>query len=415
MAKTGKIAIALNINRFNKNSFIAIICALEKERETEKLPVYFLDSDKKDCKTKLTDLEKKFEKIIFMWSFSSFSASEIFRSIKGLKNDISGNLIFMAGGPHSSGEPIGTLQAGFDYVVIGEGEKTVRDFFIAVLADEDTSRIKGLGFLKDGKFIYTGKQPPVDLNDYPSFSKKHRMIGPLEITRGCPWGCRYCQTSYLFGRVPRHRNIAEVKKYAEKLKCSGMKDIRFVTPNALSYGSSDGKSVDLKAIEELLRSVKEILGPDSRIFFGSFPSEVRPEQVSKEVLGLLKNYCNNNNLIIGAQSGSQRILDRIQRGHAVEDTRGAVRLAVENGFNVNVDFIFGLPGEKKEDREKTFQLMEDLIGMGAVIHGHAFMPLPGTPFSKEKPAAFDVDDRKRLKKLEAEKKLYGSWENQVLG
>ena len=415
MAKPGKLAIALNMNRLNKNSFIAIICALEKEKETEEIPLYFLDSDQEECNSELSELAKKYEKVIFMWSFTSFSTDKIFESAKNLKKKMSENIILIAGGPHPSGDPVATLQAGFDHVIVGEGEKTVCDLIRCIMNDGDVSKVKGIGFLKERKFIYTGKQVPVDLNEYPSFSKKHRMIGPLEITRGCPWGCRYCQTSYLFGKVPRHRSIVEIKKYAEKLRSSGMKDIRFVTPNALSYGSPDGRAVNLKAIGDLLRSVKHILGKDSRIFFGSFPSEVRPEQVTKEALEVLKKYCVNNNLIVGAQSGSQKVLDHVKRGHAVEEIRYAVKLALENGFHVNVDLIFGLPGEKGEDMDKTFRLMDDLIDMGATIHGHAFMPLPGTPFSKEKPAELGARDRKRLKKLETAKKLYGSWENQVSG
>ncbi len=194
-----------------------------------------------------------------------------------------------------------------------------------------------------------------------------------------------------------------------------MKDIRVVTPNAFSYGSPDGKVVNLEAIEGLLKSVKKILGKDCRIFFGSFPSEVRPEQVSRETLGLLKKYCNNNNLIIGAQSGSQRVLDLIGRGHKVEDIYRATMLAVEKGFKVNLDFIFGLPGENGKDKEKTFRAIKDLSEMGAYIHGHMFMPLPGTPFSKERPGKLGREDIKRLKKMETEKTLYGSWENQAVG
>lgn len=412
MSKTEKVAIVLNMNKFNKNSFIAITCALETEKETENIPIYFMDLNERDCKKELSSLAKKYEKMIFMWSFSSFIADNIFESMNDLKKELPKNIIFIAGGPHPSGDPIGTLRAGFDFAIIGEGEKTVFDLIKCVMDDADFSKVKGIGSLRDGKFIYTGKQELIDLNNYLSFSKKHRMIGPLEITRGCPWGCRYCQTSYLFGRIPRHRNIAEVEKYVKKLRSNGMRDIRFVTPNALSYGSPDGKTVNLIAIGELLRSVKKILGKESRIFFGSFPSEVRPEQVTKKALDLIKKYCNNSNLIIGAQSGSQRVLDRIRRGHDVEDTKFAVKLAIENGFDVNIDFIFGLPGEKKADREKTYHLMEELINIGATIHGHAFMPLPGTPFSREMPAMLGTEGIKRLKKLESKKKLYGSWESQ---
>lgn len=413
MSKAEKLAIVLNMSKLNKNSFLAVICALESKKGTGNIPVYFLDTDETKSKAEFSKLVGKYEKIFFMWSFSSFAVNRILKSAKGLKESVPDNIVFIAGGPHPSGDPIGTVRAGFDYVIIGEGERTVCDLAKCISKGGDISKVKGVGFLRDGKFVYAGRQDPIDLNDYPSYPKKHRLIGPLEITRGCPWGCRYCQTSYLFGRVPRHRSIIEVEKYAKKLKSNGMKDIRFVTPNALSYGSPDGKMVNMEAIEALLKSVKKILGKDCRIFFGSFPSEVRPDQVTKEALNLLKKYCNNNNLIIGAQSGSERMLRHIGRGHTVKDIENAVKLAVGNGFDVNVDFIFGLPGERKEDKKKTLKLMEDLIAMGSMIHGHSFMPLPGTPFSKEKPAMFGPEDTKRLKKLESRKKLYGSWENQV--
>jgi len=156
------------------------------------------------------------------------------------------------------------------------------------------------------------------------------------------------------------------------------------------------------------------LGKDCRIFLGSFPSEVRPEQVSDEALNLFKKYCNNDYLIIGAQSGSQRILNSIGRGHKVEDIYRAAKISVENGFKTSLDFMFGLPRENRKDREKTFEVIEDLIRAGGYVHGYIFAPLPVTPFAEESPEKLNGSDRKRLKKLEAAKKLYGNWGNHVV-
>jgi len=94
------------------------------------------------------------------------------QEVKALKKYLPEYIIFLAGGPHPSGDPVGTLRAGFDYIVIGEGEKTICDFMKSVLTDGDISKVEGIGSLKDEKFRYTGKQEPIDLNDYPSFSKK---------------------------------------------------------------------------------------------------------------------------------------------------------------------------------------------------------------------------------------------------
>ena len=81
--------------------------------------------------------------------------------------------------------------------------------------------------------------------------------------------------------------------------------------NAFSYGSKDGRELNLSELENLLYSVKKLLGNKGRIFFGSFPSEVRPEHVTEETLLLAKQYINNDNLIIGVQTGSKSLLDSI--------------------------------------------------------------------------------------------------------
>lgn len=198
------------------------------------------------------------------------------------------------------------------------------------------------------------------------------------------------------------------------MKEEGLTDIRFISPNAFMYGSADGKSVNADAIEYLLRSVAEIVGGKGRIFFGTFPSEVRPESVTPEIIELIKKYCSNDNLVIGAQSGSERILESICRGHGVEDIRQAVRLTLQSGLKANVDFIFGLPDEKEKDVGLTLKLIRELTEMGARIHAHTFMPLVGTPFKDMPPGRIKRNVRKELEKLISVGKLYGQWHTQEL-
>lgn len=89
-----------------------------------------------------------------------------------------------------------------------------------------------------------------------------------------------------------------------------------------------------------------------RFFFGTFPSEVRPEFVTEESVELVRKYCANDSLSLGAQSGSGRILKEIRRGHTVEDSISAVECCLEHEIVPAVDFIFGLPTETEEDQEK---------------------------------------------------------------
>jgi radical SAM superfamily enzyme YgiQ (UPF0313 family) len=84
----------------------------------------------------------------------------------------------------------------------------------------------------------------------------------------------------------------------------------------------------------------------------------------------------------GAQSGGQRVLDRCHRGHTVGDVYRAVKLTGEAGLRANVDFIFALPGEEEKDVKETLGVITDLVALGAKMHAHTFVSLPGTPFSK---------------------------------
>ena len=87
-----------------------------------------------------------------------------------------------------------------------------------------------------------------------------------------------------------------------------------------------------------------MMGSGGRIFIGSFPSEIRPEYISRETLNIVLKYADNDNLVIDAQSISQRMLDLYRRGHNVEDILRGVRLALETGLKANVDFNLRLAG-----------------------------------------------------------------------
>jgi B12-binding domain/radical SAM domain protein len=189
-------------------------------------------------------------------------------------------------------------------------------------------------------------------------------------------------------------------------------DIRFISPNAFSYGSHDGKLLNLPVLEDLLINIKKIIGADGKIYFGTFPSEVRPEHVTEETLNLVSNYAANDNIVIGAQSGSQRILNSCNRGHSVEDVYNAVALTIKKGLLANVDFIFNLPNETEDDINLTIDLINELSKMGAKIHTHTFMPLPLTVFANEDVKEIRENTRKIISKLSSKGLAYGDWQKQ---
>ncbi len=345
------------------------------------------------------------------FSFFSTQTATIASLVRELRQRYGWRLV--AGGPHASGDPAGTLAMGFDVVVRGEGEQTLPELLAALAAGRDLATVAGISYRSgNGTFHHTGRRPVVDLDRYPPFAPAWHRFGPIEITRGCPFACRYCQTSFLFGSRVRHRSIETIGELATAMAARGLCDIRVITPNALAYGSPDGRTVVLDAVEALLARLRAVVGQRGRIFFGSFPSEVRPDHLSDQAARLLQRYVDNDNLVIGAQSGSDRLLERCGRGHTTADVVRAVVAARRAGFLPLVDFIFGLPGESHEDREATVRLMDRLTGLGARVHAHTFMPLPQTPFATAPPGRLDPGLRRHAERLVAKGALFGAWQRQ---
>ena len=405
-----KIAFILNYNKNNKNSFNVLIAALETTDIIEYIDVFFVENDLYGFLSRLT---KSYETIVIGFSFFTTQIFEIVEVIKIIRKKFNSEVFLLAGGPHPTGDPIGTLRMGFDLIFLGEAEETLIEFFKKMNNNEDYKKIKGIAYLDENKnYIFTGKRQLVDLNRYPPFPLKYGKSSPIEITRGCPYMCYFCQTPYILGNKPRYRSIDEICKYVKILKERNQLDVRFITPNAFSYGSVDGKILNVSKLEELLIKLKEITNPNGRIFLGSFPSEVRPEHINENTIELIKTYCYNDNIVIGAQSGSQRVLDLCHREHTIKDIDNAVDLTLKAGFKAYVDFIFGLPEENEEDIKLTTKLMHNLARKGAKIHAHSFIPLPQTPFAKKSPKKIRGKVQKSIKTLTSTGFAFGDWKTQ---
>lgn len=432
MGFASRITLYLFYHAYNAYSLNVLGGAVDQAREKgDFLPgaveVVAVTGGLEALKRALRESADRGEKAVVAWSFYSPESARSFSQVQAVKaasspegrggktdislGGISGGVLHLAGGVHASAEPEATLRAGFDAVAVGEGEQVLVDVLLALLRDKGLESIPGISLLIDGAYRPNGTGRREDLNHWPPYFARLRRFNPFEITRGCIYACKFCQTPFLFKARFRHRSVENVSAYASQMRKMGLKSIRFTTPTSFSYGSQD-HGVDLVAIESLLSSVREAMGKDGRIYFGTFPSEVRPEHVSSEVLRVVRRYANNDNIILGGQSGSQRILDATNRGHGVEDIERAAALCLENGFQPNVDFIFGLPGEGPDDVDASLALAERLARAGARIHGHTFMPLPGTPLRKAPAGKVAEQALERLHRLEAQGKLYGQWRRQ---
>ena len=301
--------------------------------------------------------------------------------------------ITIAGGPHATA--CWRQVSGYaDYVVVGEGEYLV-PALLSCIRDHQPVTLPGIATRES----YSPPASSVILDAYPAFS---RMKGYVEISRGCPFSCSYCQTPRIFGTVMRHRSVAGIVHYASRHR-----DARFVSPNAFAYGS-DGRKPRPHRLRELLSTLR------INIYFGTFPSEVRPEFITEETLGLVTRYCANTAIQFGAQSGSDSVLQRIGREHTVEDVVKAVELCTGVGLTPVVDIIVGFPFESDDDQRATAKLVRWIARYGK-IHAHSFLPLPGTPLGMSSPRPLSRDLSHLLGSLALQGKLTGSWRSLEIG
>jgi B12-binding domain/radical SAM domain protein len=317
-------------------------------------------------------------------------------------------IYIVAGGPHPSGDPDSCLRMGVDGCVIGAGELAFLGLLEALASGDALGGLPGV-VTRIGQSAICS--PEVDLDGYLPAYPEAGLYAPVEITRGCPQGCAFCQTGRLFGTQIRHRSLDTLARWFREVRARGHTICRFIAPNAFAYGSDRFDCVDLSSLEALLRRASETMGRD-RVYFGGFPSEVWPTSVTREAVRLVKGFTATRRLVMGAQSGSQAVLDRVHRRHSLDDVERAVGVILAEGLAVDVDFIVGFPDETDEERAESLEFMRGLIQMGARIHTHTFLPLAGTPLYNRDASAVDPDTRRGLEQLASSGFAFGQWRTQ---
>ena len=339
------------------------------------------------------------ELTVLAFSFMSVDAPEIVAALAALPPQP--RAVKIAGGAHPSGDPEGTLAMGFQHAFAGESEVMLLRF------------LKGLEAGEVWPPTIRPDHEPLPLDQFLSFALDENLLAPIELGRGCPFACRFCHVPQLQGRRMRHRSVESVIEHVEHALSRGRVRTWFVTSDAFAYGSARGEQGDARAIERLLKGCLD--AGMKEVFFGGFPSEVRPDHVQDELLALVAKYCANRTIVIGAQSGAEEVLVRLQRGHGAAVVLSAVRKVRAHGLVPHVDFILGLPGETLDERRRTMDTVEEIAGShGGKVHMHYFMPHPGTPYAGSTPEPIEDEIVARVEVLTGKQQVDGYWRRQRL-
>jgi tRNA-2-methylthio-N6-dimethylallyladenosine synthase len=240
--------------------------------------------------------------------------------------------------------------------------------------------------------------------DFPVESKFDRLPeeaaprGPaafLTVQEGCDKFCTFCVVPYTRG-AELSRPVADVLAEARRLVAQGAVEITLLGQNVNAYhgAAPDGREWRLG---RLVRAVGEIEGLARIRFTTSHPRDMDDE--------LIQAFADEPKLMpylhLPVQSGSDRILERMNRGHRADDYRRTVaRLRrARPDIALSSDFIVGFPGERDADFAETIRLVTD-IGY-AQAYSFKYSARPGTPAASRDDQVPDAAKQERLAGLQA--------------
>ncbi|MDP6925129.1 MAG: tRNA (N6-isopentenyl adenosine(37)-C2)-methylthiotransferase MiaB [Candidatus Scalindua sp.] len=200
--------------------------------------------------------------------------------------------------------------------------------------------------------------------------RQNRYNAFVSIMRGCDNYCSYCIVPYVRGRE-FSRTVTDIVDEVKKLADDGCKEITLLGQNVNSYGKGlDGKVT----LATLLRELDPIDGIERIHFITSHPKDMTREIL--EAVGELPGVCEY--LHMPAQSGSDRILEKMKRQYTSAHYRELVEMArsIVPGIKIASDFIVGFPGETEEDFQDTVDLLRDVRCQSSFIFKYS--PRTGT-------------------------------------
>jgi radical SAM superfamily enzyme YgiQ (UPF0313 family) len=270
----------------------------------------------------------------------------------------------IVGGPHVTAAPLETMTRlpALDIAVVGEGESTIVELLESLQAGKSPAAVQGIIYRNGTKLCDTGRRPLIaDLDSLPfpawdlleefperylpaPFKVRNLPAATLVTSRGCPNTCMFCDRS-VFGSNC-HAFSAEyiVRQMAELHQRFGIKEFSFEDDTFITFKNR------LQEICERLIDLNMGL---------SWSCLGRVNHVTDNNLKLMRR-AGCWQISFGIESGSQEILELVNKGITLDQVRQAVRLSRDAGIKTKGFFIVGHPGETRETLRMTLDFALDL-------------------------------------------------------
>jgi anaerobic magnesium-protoporphyrin IX monomethyl ester cyclase len=283
------------------------------------------------------------------------------------------------GGPEPANYADEYLAAGADVIVAGEGEHALELLLAAELNPSAWSSIPGIIFrAPDGSVVRAGAAqliadldaqpwPDRERTDIPRYLKvwrEHHGSGSVSVitARGCPYHCNWCSHS-VYGKSHRRRSPKSVVDEVEWILQRYQPDMLWLADDVFTIHHG-----------WIFEYAAEMARRHLKIPFECITRADRMNPRIAETLASLGCF----RIWIGSESGSQRILDAMQRGVKVEQVQEAVSLCKQNGIQTGMFLMWGYEGEEMADVDATVEHVKRC--RPDVFFTTISYPIKGTPY-----------------------------------
>ena len=310
---------------------------------------------------KLKQVICKKKPVIVGITATTYSRHEAIKTAKLVKNNIPDSIV-VVGGPHFSFTADDTLKhiKYIDVVVRGEGEYTMLDLCQSVQGCLGMKNILGISYRHNDKVTHNADRPFIkNLDEIPfpnlkkvPLEKYDQKLPFIEIpcttvltTRGCPGKCMFCSTSPMWGRAYRSRSSKNIVDEIEYLLSEyDIGGISFV---------DDTLNIYKKHIIDLCKEIKK-----RKLDFRWF-ADIRVDNIDRDMLREMKA-AGCHYVAFGVESGSQKILKKINKKINLDLVRTCAKNCKEVGLITKAFFTFSHPDETYEDIDMTLKFMNEL-------------------------------------------------------
>jgi len=294
-----------------------------------------------------------------VWTPKLGSALNVAKICKQINPDI--KVVF--GGVHATIMPEQTLKNNeVDYVVRMEGEYTMLELCQKIQGGEPVDNVLGISFKKGGNMLNNPNRPFIENLDELPFPARHLLLdketyfanafGKIFASRGCPYQCNYCGSNKIWTRKVRYRSPKNVVDEIEHVK-KEFGSTHFVFEDDLL---TINKKFLTSICDELIERNLDI----------EWSCETRANLVFDDLVKKMKmSGCTG--IVVGIESGSEKILRDIKKGIVPEQIYNAAKIIKDNGVIYSAFFMIGFPTETKEDIMETVKVMKETQPFNAVL------------------------------------------------